>query len=165
MRKKISPFAPANRTSDTENTSPRGRDCTPTGPEPSICRVTSVYIAVTVYNATLSVFGTPACVRGSVKQEQRECQNSRRRIWVSNNSDWRKQTEKQHHKHMLTNPKDGDVLKTPNGTPRSSHLAASLNEPQKSHLHLLLLILFIWRLSSLLSSSFQASASVCYALP
>lgn len=60
-----------------------------------------------------------------VKQEQRECQNSRGRIWGSNNRDWQRQTETQHHKHMLTNQKDGDMLKQ-NSKPHSSHLSEPL---------------------------------------
>lgn len=123
---------PPNRTSDSEGTSHlkafRGKislppdltgACAPSGVGAECAYVYVTESVIVVLYAILSVYGcervcmcpNPACVCGSVKQEQRECQNSRRRIWGSNNRDWQRQTEKQHLKHMLTNQKDSDVLK------------------------------------------------------
>lgn len=78
---------------------------------------TCLYVSLSFYMLFFQSKGcesmslNPTHVSGSVKQEQRVCQNSRWRMWGSNNRDWQRQTEKQHHKHMLTNQKDGDELR------------------------------------------------------
>lgn len=118
-------YLPPNRVSHAESTSqlkePRGGGKEIVCPEERGC-----WICMFVYITSLSFsfymlfclsMAVKVCMSlnrahmcESVKQEQRECQNSRRRIWGSNNRDWQRQTEKQHHKHMLTNQKDSDVL-------------------------------------------------------
>lgn len=121
---------PPNRTSDSGGTShfkaPEAKIWLPSDLT-SVCAPSSagaafesvcmcMLLSLSILYAILSVFScecvcVPILCVSSVKQEQRECQNSRGRIWGSNNRDWQRQTEIQHHKHMRTNQKDGDVVK------------------------------------------------------